>query len=260
MTDHWLQISPDFWNLPGSFKIGGMLDVGTHISLVRRGNGKFVLLDSYTLSDEAGRELDALTNNGADIEAILNLHPFHTIHVKNMHERFPRARLYGTARHLERFPKLRWESLRTEDPDLHKLYAEDFDFSIPRGVDFISANQDVHFSSVMVLHRASGTMHVDDTLMYLRMAPPLGWLGLGDSLRFHITLAKALEKRAGAAADFRAWAQELIEQWGGARNLCAAHVVNLLDQDNPGASMKERMQGALSQVEKILAKHEKKYG
>jgi hypothetical protein len=45
------------------------------------------------------------------------------------------------------------QALRTEDPELHAQFAEDFEFSVPRGVDFISANENVHFSSVLVLHR-----------------------------------------------------------------------------------------------------------
>jgi hypothetical protein len=36
---------------------------------------------------------------------------------------------------------------------------------------------------------------------------------VGDAVSFHPTLAKALEKRAAASAEFRAWANELIERW-----------------------------------------------
>ena len=126
-----IHIAPDFWNIRGSFKIAGLLDVGTQVSLVRRANGKFVFLDSYTLSDEVEREVRSLTNGGADVEAILNVHPFHTVHVRRMHERFPSAKLYGTARHIAKFPELPWEPLRTEDAALHEELAVDFDFPCP---------------------------------------------------------------------------------------------------------------------------------
>ena len=43
-----------------------------------------------------------------------------------MHELYPQARLYGTERHTERFPKLPWEVVRSEDPELHEWYADDF--------------------------------------------------------------------------------------------------------------------------------------
>ena len=148
---------------------------------------------------------------------------------------FPQAKLYGTARHVPRLPELPWEALRTEDPELHAMFAEDFDFSVPRGVDFISANENVHFSSVLVLHRASKTIHVDDTLMYVRLPRLMRVVGLPDAMSFHPTLAKALEKRAGAANDFRDWAEELAERWRDAENLCAAHTATLTSRKNQRA-------------------------
>ena len=260
MRSRTIHVADDFWNIRGSFKIGGVVDIGTQASLVRRSNGKFVFLDSYTLSGEVEREVLELTNGGADVEAILNVHPFHTVFARKMHERFPRAKLYGTARHVSRFPELPWEMLRTEDPELHEVFAEDFHFSVPRGVDFISANENVHFSSVLVLHRASKTIHVDDTLMYVRLPRPMRVLGLGDAMSFHPTLAKALEKRAGAASDFRGWAKELAERWRDAENLCAAHTATLTAQKNKGASIHGRLLTALGKVEGKLAAHERKYG
>lgn len=254
------EIADGFWNLRGSFKVAGLVDIGTHISLVRRRNGKFLLLDSYTLSEDQAQAIDALTGGGKKIEAILNLHPFHTIHVRHMHERYPKARHFGTARHLQKFPELRWQDLRTEDSALHARYADDLAFSVPRGVDFISANENVHFSSVLALHRASKTIHVDDTLMYIRLPLPLRLLGLPDNLSFHPTLASALQRRAGAAQEFRDWAEELIEQWGDARNLCAAHTANLTAADKPGATLAVRMQKALVKVGGTLRTHQRKYG
>ena len=38
--------SVNFLNIRGSFKVGGLLDIGTQCSLVRRANGRFVFLDS----------------------------------------------------------------------------------------------------------------------------------------------------------------------------------------------------------------------
>jgi len=260
MPPRTLQIADDFWNIRGSFKIGGVVDIGTHTSLVRRANGRFVFLDAYSLPDPVEREVSALTDGGKDIEAILNLHPFHTVHVRNMHARYPQAKLYGTARHLSRFPELPWEATRTEDPGLHAMFAEDFEFSVPRGVDFISANENVHFSSVLVLHRASKTVHVDDTLMYIRLPKVIRRLGPKDAMRFHPTLAKALEKRPGAARDFRNWATELAERWRDADNLCAAHAATLTAHKNKGASIHTRLLEALDKVSGTLKAHERKYG
>jgi hypothetical protein len=247
-----LRVADDFLNIRGSFKVGGLIDIGTQCSLVRRASGRFVFLDSYTLRGAVERDVDALTNGGKDVEAILNLHPFHTVHVRAMHHRYPKAKLYGTARHLSRFPDLPWEKTRTEQTRLHTLFEEDFEFSVPRGVDFISANENVHFSSVLVFHRASRTIHVDDTLMYVRLPLPIRALGFRDILAFHPTLRQALERRKGAGQDFRDWAEDLAEGWWDAENLCAAHTTALTAARNQGASLHDRILAALDKVSAIL--------
>ena len=249
-----LRVADDFLNIRGSFKVGGLLEIGTQCSLVRRANGRFVFLDSYTLSGAVQRDVDALTSGGKDVEAILNLHPFHTVHVRAMHQRFPSAKLYGTARHVSRFPDLPWQKTRTEQTRLHNLFEEDFEFSVPRGVDFISANESVHFSSVLVLHRASRTIHVDDTLMYVQPPLPVRVVGFRDILIFHPTHRQAVERRNGAGQDFRAWAEELAERWRVAENLCAAHTTALTAEQNQGASLHDRILAALEKVSRTLRK------
>lgn len=260
MKSQLIKVADDFWNLRGSFRIAGLVDIGTHISLVKCSNGKFVFLDSYTVSDQQAEEIEAITGGSKNIEAILNLHPFHTVHVRAMHQRYPKAKLYGTARHRHKHDDLPWQKLHCEDSKLHDKYADDLDFSIPRGVDFISANENVHFSSVLAYHRASKTIHSDDTLMFVRLPLPMRWLGIGDSLSWHPTLSQALEKRPGAAAEFRAWAEELIENWGDAQNLCAAHTAPLLARRNRGASIEERIRKALDKIRGKLDGHERRYG
>lgn len=255
-----IPVSEGFWNLRGSFRIGGVLNVGTQLSLVRRASGKFVFLDAYTLSAPLKQQLDAITGGPDHVEAILNLHPFHTLHVASMQSLYPQARLYGTARHLARLPGLPWQALRTEDEALHAAFADDLDFSVPRGVDLISADEKVHCSSVLVRHRASRTIHVDDTLIYMRLPLLLRLLGKEDRLVFHPTLAKALQRRPGAAEEFRAWARDLAARWQDSENLCAAHVHPLLQRDNRGAPLRERILQALDQAEGVLRAHEHRVG
>lgn len=260
MTNEIITVADGFWNFRGSFKIGGLIDVGTQSALVRLANGRFVLLDSYTLSRAARRLVVEQTDGGEELEAVINLHPFHTLHVTAMHELYPEAKHYGTARHHDRFPHLPWAKTVSEDPALHERYAEDLDFTVPQGVDFISSDEDVHFSSVLAYHCASKTIYSDDTLVYLRLPQLARRLGLGDSVSFHPTLAKALERRAGASGDFRNWADELIENWGGAENLCAAHTASLLASENRGEPIRERLEQALVRVENTLLTHEKIHG
>ena len=259
MSEKILQISDDFWNIRGDFKIGGVLNIGTHASLVRRGNGKFVLLDAYTLKGRVKEQIDALTRNGEDIEAIINLHPFHTVHVKKVHKQYPNAKLYGTQRHIEKFPDLPWQPELTESNECAGLFADDLEFSVPAGVDFISSNEHLHFSSVLAYHKASKTIHSDDTLMYLKL-PGLLDMIVRPEISFHMTLPKTLEKRAGAVKDFREWAKGLAEQWSDAENLCAAHSATLLGRENRSESIAKRILTALQKVEPTLRRHERKFG
>lgn len=259
MSKKILNISEDFWNIRGDFKIGGVLNIGTHASLVKLNSGKFVLLDAYTLEGEVKDEVMRLTQNGGDLEAIINLHPFHTLHVKGAHDLFPNAKLYGTQRHIDKFPELAWQPELTESLSFAALYSEDFEFSVPAGVDFISRNENLHFSSVLAYHKASKTIHSDDTLMYLPLPWPISKVKKPE-ISFHITLPKTLERKAGAASEFRQWARNLANKWKGAENLCAAHSFSLLKDKNTGASIHDRILNALDKVESTLQKHETKFG
>ena len=250
-----IEIEDGFWNIRGSFKVGGVVEIGTQASLVRLSDGDFVILDTCLLTPEMVSKIDQLTEGGKRIKAILNLHPFHTVYVKSMHERFPDAALYGTSRHLEKLPTLPWQSLCTEDPNLHKLFDEDFRFSVPKGVDFISSNENVHFSSVLVFHSASKTIHVDDTLVFSELPGLMGMVGYKNVLSFHPTLLMALQKRQGAAEEFEVWARELANQWYEAENLVAAHTAPLMGKESSGASIRDRIINALNSVKWLLAGH-----
>jgi len=254
-----IEVADGFWNIRGSFMIAGIYDLGTHASLVRRASGKYLLLDACAFSDETQRWLRELTRDGEDLEAILHLHPFHTLHVRAIHEAFPNAKLHGTARHQDKLGDLPWQPLRTDDARLHAVFGADLGFSVPRGVDFIPQNEKFHFASVLAFHHASKTLHVDDTLLYLRVPCPFR-LFKPDLTRLHPTLASVLERRPGAAADFRAWGRELVEAARNVQNLCAAHSAVLLARKNNGPSIGARVEAAVRNVSGKLAAHEHKYG
>lgn len=254
-----LDLSEGFYNLRGALTVRGVLPIGTHASLVRRKSGGFILLDAIELDPEARRFVDDLTGRGEAIEAVLHLHPFHTLFVRSAHSLFPRAKLYGTSRHARLAPELPWEPLRTEDPALHQLFAEELDFSVPRGVDFIPANENLHFSSVLAFHPASRTLHVDDTLNYVRLPLPFS-LFKKDLLGLHPTLSRVLERRAGAVRDFRAWTRELAERVRTIDNVCAAHTATLVGRQAGGPSVSQRVEAAIRKVEPKLAAHEARFG
>lgn len=252
--DKLIDFGNGFWNVRGSLKIAALLDVGTHCSLVALPNGRFLWLDSYTLQGDALAEAMRLTDGGKAVEAVLNLHPFHTLHCAWARQTFPNAKFYGSDRHKQKFPTIDWEEPNVEDPQVAALYADTLDFTLPRGVDYISANERVHFSSLLALHRASGSIHVDDTLSYVRLPFPISLLKRETGLFFHPTLAKALEPHAAAADQFRGWVHELAARWTGAARVCVAHdgVVELTSRD-----FARQVDAALARVEPTLRRHER---
>ncbi|MDM7955782.1 hypothetical protein [Blastomonas sp.] len=251
------RLHDDFWNFRGSFRIAKVVDIGTHMSLVRQGNGRFLALDSYDLDAEDRDQLLALTDGGALVDAIINVHPFHTLHCAALHSVLPGARLIGTRRHHAERPELRWEPGVIEDPAAQAEFAEDLEFSTPRGVDFISADDKVHVASVLVRHRPSGIVHVDDTINVLEPPALLSAILPEPRLRFHPMLGKALEKRPGAADDYANWALELARAWADTRTVCTAHsAVRTL----PPGGWETEILGALLDVDKTLDSHRATYG
>jgi hypothetical protein len=251
LADQIHQLADDLWNIRGSFRIARLIDIGTQATLVRRRGGGFLLLDAYTLQGEVLDRVLALTDRGRAVEAVLNLHPFHTLHVRAVAALFPEARLYGTRRHVHKAPELRWEPMHTEDAELHERFAPDLAFTVPRGVDLVPANERVHFSSVLAVHRASRTLVVDDTLMYVR-APLVG------GLRFHPTLKDALQPRADASSEFRAWSEELAALCAEVTQVCPAHIHLPKREDRPGV-VSEQIRAAAAQVRGVLDAHEKRF-
>ncbi|MAM60236.1 hypothetical protein [Maritimibacter sp. UBA3975] len=256
MRERIIDCGNGFWNIRGSFKIGGLIQIGTQASLVRLGDGRFVMLDSYTLSPDLLAEVDAITGGREKITAVLNLHPFHTLHSEAMHRDFPDAAHFGTPRHLRLFPKLTWGALTTDDPILWERFAPDLEFSTPEGVELIPDNERIHCGSILAYHRPSRTIHVDDTFNY---RPPKSE-GKSGKLGVHPTLSMALEKRAGAAQAFRDWGAGLVARWEDAERLCAAHS-GVLSPERLGAdSMRGALVSALAGAEKKLDRHARKHG
>ncbi|PRX08771.1 UNVERIFIED_ORG: hypothetical protein BCL66_109104 [Martelella mediterranea] len=251
------QLAENFWTFRGDFKVAKVINLGTHMSLVRRANGRFLLLDSYDLDEDDRNALLSMTDGGRAIEAIINVHPFHTLHCAAVHAVVPQARLVGTRRHHEQAPDLPWEPGLIEDPETQDAFAADLAFSVPQGVDFISHDASVHVASVLVRHRQSGIVHVDDTLNVLAAPGFLGRVLPQSKLKFHPQLSKALQKRAGAADDYARWARNLAEAWSGTPIVCAAHSsIRKLPEDG----WRREMTDALAAVEKTLSRHRSAHG
>ncbi len=251
------QLADDFWTMRGNFRVAHVVNIGTHMSLVRAPGGGFVLLDCYKPDEAELGALMTLTNGGSRIETVLNLHPFHTVYCESLRVLLPQARFIGTRRHHQELPALRWDPALIEAQTTQQQFAAFLDFSIPHGVDFISRDEAVHVSSVIVRHRNSGIIHVDDTINVIDLPSLIEGLLPGPRLRFHPKLAEALETRAGAADDYTLWAKRLARDWSDTHIICAAHNgIHRLE----GETFCEAIDQALDYAAKTLDKHRETYG
>jgi hypothetical protein len=201
------------------------IDIGTHMSFIRLSTGKFVVVDCIDLSNPAvKKEVDILTENGALIEAVLGVHPFHTLFFPVFQKLYPLASYYGTPRHLRNFPDMNWTG-SLGDEDTRALWESEGVFMrIPAGAEFeFPPAEDVHFSSVVVFHSGSKTLHVDDTINYFHGA---GWilrlLGKKDHLMEFWPLEKGLNHTKESPELFKEWVEQILHDWD-FENICAAH-------------------------------------
>lgn len=195
------------------------------MSFIRLSTGKFLVLDCIDLSNAAVKqEVDTLTENGSLIEAVLGVHPFHTLFFPAFQKLYPSAAYYGTPRHLRNFKDMTWNGCLGDDKTRELWEGEGVLMRIPAGAEFeFPPAEDVHFSSVVVFHAPSKTIHVDDTFQYFHGA---GWLlrmlGKKDNLMEFWSLEKGLNHTTESPEQFREWVEHLVQEWD-FENMCAAH-------------------------------------
>ncbi len=222
MAEEIVALDNGFWNIRGDLRIAGILNVGTQCSLVKLAEGRFVFLDSYTLKGEIRERVMTLTDQGRAVEAVLNVHPFHTLHCAKMAEDFPAATIYGSDRHKKQVPRVEWASETVESDAVAARYPE-LAFSLPDGIDYICEDESVHAGSLLVFHAASKVLHVDDTFNVLPMPGIARKLLRVPRIAFHPKLKDALLDDPDAGAQFCDWADRIATEWSGTRTLCAAH-------------------------------------
>ena len=126
------QFGDNFWNIRAEFKLFKMLNIGTHMSIIRRENGKFIIIDTVPLEPQLKREIDELTNNGELIEAVLATHPFHSLAFPAFYAAYPNVDYFGTPRHRRNQTQIPWknieENLNAFEPDIQ--------MRIPAGAEF----------------------------------------------------------------------------------------------------------------------------
>ena len=249
MKDQIHDLGNGFWNIRGSFIRDEMVDIGNQSALVRLQSGKFILLDSYTLTGEVREQVMALTNDGQDIEAVLNVHPFHTVHCARVAKDFPHATFYGSARHHKQVPKVDWSEDYVENKAVAERYPE-LEFSVPKGIYYIAPDDSIHSGSLLVFHSASKSLYVDDTLQ----TPPSKLFDeVQAGINLHATTLKALKDEPNAGKDYCDWATKLAHNWREVRNFCSAHSGLVIFAE---CEFEEKL---LATIDKARSKLEKSY-
>jgi hypothetical protein len=215
---------PGFFNVRAHFTVAHLIDVGSHMSLIKRPDGKFIVIDTVPLENGLKEEIDALTRDGKDIEAVIATHPFHTLAFPGFYKEYPNAKYYGTPRHLRRLVDIPWAGDITEN--LTK-FEPDIQLRIPAGCEWVAPEPeaDNHFVTVWVFHPSGKMLHIDDSLMYFEKPPLLlRFVGFpAKEVFFHHSLEKyILKQRPDAGRLLSQWFQEIIRDWD-FDNACVAH-------------------------------------
>jgi len=247
-----VQIGPNFWNIRGHFKIfGGFADIGAHMSIIGLQNGRFLIVDTIPLEDETKKEIDRLTDNGSKIEAVVATHPFHTLAFPAFFKHYPQATYYGTPRHLRVLPEIPWAGdlnvCGTRDQ-----WAPQVQMRIPNGAEFVAPvpEGNNHFSSILLFHPESRSIHVDDTIFYPEhpgFLLKMGGFKTGQMM-FHPALkGPGLYHTPEAPYQFRDFIQGILNDWD-FDNIIAAHTGNKI------GGAKEQLKQLLINSEKVFDK------
>jgi len=246
------EIGPGFWVIRGSFKmLVGLIDMGNQMSVAELSNGKYLVIDAIPLTEQIKSEIDALTDKGSKIEAVITTHPFHTLSIKPLYDTYPNVPFYGCPRHLKRFPDIKWAG-DLNDCNVRNKWKPDVDIRIPDGAEFVNPlpEKTNHFVSAFVFHKKSRTIHVDDTIIYSQNPSFLLKLaGFKDgSMMLHPAIkGPGLLPSPEAPFQFRDWLQQIINDWD-FDNLVAAHLGCKI------GGAKEQLTQVLKQAEPLLQK------
>lgn len=111
------------------------VEIGTHMSIIQLRNGNFLIIDTVAMNDKLTNELNHLTANGTKIEAVIAVHPFHTLAYSAFHKMYPNVKYYGTPRHLRKITEIKWAGQLDGDENKALLtkWDPEVEFRIPDG-------------------------------------------------------------------------------------------------------------------------------
>ncbi|EKX31589.1 hypothetical protein GUITHDRAFT_82993 [Guillardia theta CCMP2712] len=245
-----IEVAPGFYNVRGKFTLlGGLLNLGTHMSLCLLQSGKYLVIDTIKLDDEIRHEICSITDNGKLIEAVIATHPYHTLAFRDFFAAFPHAPYYGTPRHLDVIKDIPWKG---EIMANKSRWEPEIEMRIPDGSEFVLPlpPKTNHFSNVFVLHKASKTIHNDDCVLVWNNPPLLLKIfGFRDGdMSFHPSIkGPGLYPTCQAPSAFREWVKRLLVEWD-FDNICTAHNGNCI------GGAKEKLRATLERAEPLLEK------
>eukprot|EP00475_Leptophrys_vorax_P013308 TRINITY_DN1968_c0_g1_i1.p1 TRINITY_DN1968_c0_g1~~TRINITY_DN1968_c0_g1_i1.p1 ORF type:complete len:296 (+),score=110.22 TRINITY_DN1968_c0_g1_i1:125-1012(+) len=250
-------IEPNLYHVRAEFRvISGLVNIGTHMALIKLPSGKFLVLDTVPLDNDLKQEIDELTNFGQDIEAVVATHPFHTLAFPKFFETYPNTSYYGTPRHLRNQKNINWVGDITEH--LGDWENSGVFMRIPAGAEWVAPKPEDsnHFNSVWVFAQEAKTVFIDDSIMYFS-DPSFILKAIGaraDSMMFHPSLkGPALVPAADSPAKYKAWVEKLLEDWD-FDNICAAHL------DNKIGGAKEALRSTLEKAQPLFDTLTERFG
>ncbi|KAJ3382423.1 hypothetical protein HDU84_004276, partial [Entophlyctis sp. JEL0112] len=221
------EIAPGVFNLRAPFKVAGLIDVGTHMTFIRLSTGKFVAFSTVVLDGDAKAEVDALTSNGNLLEAVVATNAHHTMAFEAFNKSYPSAAFYGTPRHIRKYPSIPWKGDVSDKSVLTLWDSEIAMKNTDVGVvwDVPNVPEFNHFPGVLVYHRATRTMLVDDCYVIAKNTGFLMKLAIGsgnDDMGFHPRFIAALSEDKDAPEQFYKWMVDMLNEWD-VENIATAH-------------------------------------
>ncbi|KAJ3086539.1 hypothetical protein HK100_008670 [Physocladia obscura] len=222
------EIGPGCFNLRGPFKALGLIELGTHMTFILLSSGKFVAFSTVQIDAAAKVEIDALTDNGKLLEAVVATNAHHTLSFSAFHALYPNAAFYGTPRHIRKFNDIPWKG-DVSDTAVSGLWEPEISLkNTDTGIiwDEPSKPEFNHFPGVIVYHRGSKTLFCDDSLIVVTKPNFVLKAALGvkkpNDVAFAPTLFTALTSTADAPQQFYNWIIALLDDWD-VENIATAH-------------------------------------
>lgn len=147
------QIGPGFWNVRAPFKLFRIVDIGTHMSIIKLRSGNFLVIDTVELNDQLKKELDELTSNGTKIEAVVGVHPFHTLAFPGFYKSYPEAKYYGTPRHIRKLTDIKWTGQLDDNKESLSKWEPEVELRIPAGEFNCNSEAILRFLLTLLLRR-----------------------------------------------------------------------------------------------------------